>query len=229
VTARAAVPLRDDIDWYVRLVTLVSRVCVSVFTRVRTEGAFDRIPADGPLILAANHCSNADAAILQGWLVPRVGRRIHWLGKKEILEWPILGRLARGVSIHPIDRGARDVEAFRTALRILEEGHVLLIFPEGTRSPTGEMRDGKEGLATLALRGEAMIVPLGIVDSHRLWPKGGPPRWGARVRLVVGAPFRPADVLPPDLDRRSAKAAATDEVMRRIAGLLPPEQRGRWG
>ena len=214
----------------IRSVALGARAIASAITRVRVEGVIDDIPKDGPVILAANHASNADAVILGAWLTERLGRRIHWLGKKEMFDWPIVGWVFRNGGVHPVDRASADVDAFRLAERVLEEGHVLMIFPEGTRSPTGELQKPKDGLAMIALRSGAPIVPIGIGDTDRVWPKGRAlPRPGGHATMRIGRPFRPADELPAGLDRKSAKAAATDLIMRRIAAELPPRQRGPYG
>jgi 1-acyl-sn-glycerol-3-phosphate acyltransferase len=220
---------RDDLGIIVGGASILARVGVRIFSRVTVEGTFDRLPRAGPLIIAVNHVSNADGAVVAGWFQSRLGRRIHWLGKREMVEWPILGWFVRQLSVHPIDRGAGDLDAFRTALRVLEEGHVLLTFPEGTRSANGVLGEGKEGLASLALRTNAPIVPIGLAGTRRLWPKGGKPRFGAHVTMRVGEPFTLAEALPAGLDRRTAKGAATELVMRRIAALLPADQRGRHG
>lgn len=222
-------PLPDHLTPFISGTALVARIALRCLTRVRVEGALDRIPAEGPLIIAGNHLSNADGVLVGGWLTPALGRRIHWLGKREIVEWPILGRLARAGSVHPVDRGTADVEAFRLAQRILEEGHVLLVFPEGTRSPDGAMQEAKDGLAILALRSGAPILPVGLSGTDRFWPKGRFLRPGGRIVLRVGEPFRLAEVLPADLDRRTAKRLATEVVMTRIAALVDPRHRGGYG
>jgi 1-acyl-sn-glycerol-3-phosphate acyltransferase len=214
----------------IRSVAFGARTIARAITRVRVEGAIDNIPKEGPVILAANHASNADAVILGAWLTERLGRRIHWLGKKEMFDWPIVGWVFRNGGVHPVDRASADVEAFRLAERVLEEGHILMIFPEGTRSPTGELQKPKDGLAMIALRSGAPIVPIGIGNTDRVWPKGRTlPRPGGHATMRIGRPFRPADELPESLDRKSAKAAATDLIMRRIAAELPPRQRGPYG
>jgi len=209
---------------------LGARLIARAVTRVRIEGDLDAIPREGSVILAANHISNADAVILGAWLTKSLGRRIHWLGKKEMFDWPVVGYVARNGGIHPVDRGAADVDAFRTAERVLREGHVLMIFPEGTRSPTGQLAKPKDGLAMLALRTGAPIVPIGISNTDRVWPKGKLlPRPGRHATMRIGSAFRLADELPEGLDRKRAKAAATDLIMRRIAALLDARHRGPYG
>ena len=220
-------PIDSSITPLLRIVTLVGRIWASAMTRVSIEGAVDEIPRDGPLIIAANHASNLDAPVVGAWLIPRLGRRIQWLGKRELFAWPIVGWVAANGGVHPVDRDRADVEAFRLASRILDGGHVLFVFPEGTRSPDGGLQAARDGLALLALRSGAPIVPIGIGGSDRVWPKGQRfPHPGGRVVVHVGRPFRPADELPPGTDRKVAKTLVTRLIMERIAALLPARQRG---
>jgi 1-acyl-sn-glycerol-3-phosphate acyltransferase len=230
VAAPAPEPLDGHLTPLIRSVALGARAIASAITRVHVEGAIDDIPKDGPVILAANHVSNADAVILGAWLTERLGRRIHWLGKKEMFDWPVVGYIARNGGIIPVDRGAADVEAFRVARRVLDAGSVLMVFPEGTRSPTGELQPPKDGLSMLALRTNATIVPIGISNTDRVWPKGRfIPTPGKHATMRIGEPFRVGDLLPPDLDRKAAKGLATTLIMRRIAALLDPRHRGSYG
>ena len=223
-------PLESSVTPLIRGTALGGRLFAQAMTRVRVEGDLAAIPASGPVILASNHASNLDGVVLGSWLVPAVPRRIHWLGKKEMFDWPLVGWVARNGGVHPVDRAGADVEAFRLAQRILDEGHVLLIFPEGTRSPDGRLQRARDGLAMLALRTGAPIVPIGLGDSDLVWPRGQKlPHPGGRVTMRIGTPFRLADELPAGTDRKTAKALATDLIMRRIADLLPPRQRGPYG
>jgi len=225
-------PIESSVTPLIRGVALAGRLFAQALTRVRVEGDMAAIPATGPVILASNHVSNLDGVVLGAWLVPRIPRRIHMLGKKEMFDWPVIGYVSRNGGVHPVDRGGADVEAFRLAQRILEEGHILLIFPEGTRSRDGRLQLARDGLAMLALRTNAPIVPIGVSDSDRVWPRGQKlprPRPGTRVTVRIGSPFRLADELPAGVDRKTAKGLATDLIMRRIAALLPPRQRGPYG
>jgi 1-acyl-sn-glycerol-3-phosphate acyltransferase len=222
--------IREDIVPWMATMAGAVRIGLAGLTRVRVEGAIDEIPRTGPVIIASNHSSNLDVPVLGSSLMPRTGRRFQWLGKKELFDWPVVGWIARNGGVHAIDRGAADVEAFRLASRILDEGHVLFVFPEGTRSHDGTLGEGRDGVAVLALRSGAPIVPVGISGSYERWPRGQKlPHPGGRVTARVGSPFRLADLLPAGLDRRAAKDAGTDLIMRRIAALLPERQRGRYG
>jgi 1-acyl-sn-glycerol-3-phosphate acyltransferase len=223
-------PIDSSITPLLTFVTFAGRVWARAMSRISIEGAIDEIPRDGPLIIAANHASNFDAPVLGAWLIPRLGRRIHWLGKRELFAWPIVGWVAANGGVHPVDRDSADVEAFRLASRILDGGHVLFVFPEGTRSPDGGLQAARDGLALLALRSGAPIVPIGIGGSDRVWPKGQRfPHPGGHVVVRVGRPFRPSDELPPGTDRKAAKTLTTRLIMERIAALLPVRQRGVYG
>jgi len=221
--------LDNDQTMLVRMVALVSRIGSRAFARIRVEG-LERIPRTGAVILAANHISNADPVVAGAWITGALRRRrIHWLGKRELFDWPFFGWVAAQGGVHPVDRGNADVEAFRLATRILERGYVLLVFPEGTRSPTGELQEARDGLAMLALRTGARIVPIGINNTDAVWRKGRvlPSPFPRRtVTMRIGEPFAAEDVLPADVDRKAAKGLLTTAIMRRIAAQLDPRHRG---
>ena len=95
-----------------------------------------------------------------------------------------------------MDRDAADLEAFRAAMRVLEAGQVLAVFPEGTRSRDGGLQQVREGVGMLALRSGAPVLPVAVVDSDILWPRGRLlPRFGKRVTVRYGTPFSVADEL----------------------------------
>jgi len=214
----------------IRFGSAVLRLIARLLTRVRFEGDLSAIP-DGPLIVAANHASSADPPLIGAFLNQRLSRPLNWLGKRELLETPVVGWAMRQAAIHPVDRRAADVDAFRTAMRILESGNVLAVFPEGTRSQDGALQEARDGVAVLALRSGAPVLPIGIADTDRFWPKGSVlPRLGRTVTIRFGRPFVVADALAGNgRDRRLQKEAATRLIMTRIAELLPPRQRGVYG
>jgi len=192
--------------------------------RVTVEG-LQNIPASGPVLVICNHASNADGMLLMAFLVPPMGRPMGWLGKEEAMRWPFLGWAMRQNGVFGVRRGAGDLEAFRLARGVLDDGRVLGIFPEGTRSPTGGLQEAKEGATVLAVRSGAPILPVAIVGSQRFWPKGKLlPRFGRRMTVRVGETFTLA--MPKGADRHESLRLATAELMRHIAELLPPEQRG---
>jgi cytidylate kinase len=217
-------------SWLYRLGNVALRAIVRAIVRFRSDGDFGAIPRTGPLIVASNHASSADPVLITSFLSQAIDRPINWLGKRELLEWPPTGWAFRVAAIHPVDREAADLEAFRTAMRILEAGQVLAIFPEGTRSRDGALQQVREGAGMLALRSGARVLPVAVVDSDRLWPKGRLlPKPGKRVSVRYGAPFSITDALiaaGAPTKGRQATEAATRLIMARIAELLPPRQRG---
>ncbi len=169
---RPVTPIVDDIAPWMAALAGAVRLGLAGLTRVRVEGAIDEIPRTGPVIVAANHSSNLDVPVLGSSLMPKLGRRLQWLGKRELFDWPVIGWIARNGGVHAVDRGAADVEAFRIATRILEDGHALFVFPEGTRSRDGTLGEGRDGVSVLALRTGAPIVPVGVSGSYERWPRG---------------------------------------------------------
>ena len=236
-----ATPIATHLNPLVRVGSAVLRLVVRAIVRLRIEGDLAKVPRQGPLIVAANHASSADPVLIGAFLGPAINRPLNWLGKRELTEFGPLGWAFRRAGIHPVDRDAADLEAFRTALRILEAGQVLAIFPEGTRSRDGALQPVREGAGMLALRSGATVLPIAVVDSDLMWPRGHLlPRFGKRVTVRYGTPFKVADGLgaastgagsakAASRDRRGATEAATRLIMARIAELLPPRQRGVYG
>jgi 1-acyl-sn-glycerol-3-phosphate acyltransferase len=220
-------PLEDRLSWIIRATDAFGRLVWRFIARVELYGLEHVRGLEGPVLLVANHVSNADAPLIGSFVTPALGRRIYWLGKQEALDWPVVGKLLQLNAVIGIQRGSADVEAFRSAKRVLDEGHVLIVFPEGTRSPTGALREAKEGTTILAQRTGARIVPIGVSGTRRVWPRGQrlPHPTRGRVILRVGEPFT-ISATGSGAERRAAQVAATTEIMTRIAALLPPAQRG---
>jgi len=225
VTGDPALP--DRVSPFIRLTDWFGRTMVRCFTRVRVSGLENARGLTGPVIVACNHTSNVDGVLVASWISPALGRRLYLLGKQEALEWPLIGLGLRYNAVLGIRRGAADLEAFRAAKHVLDEGHVLGIFPEGTRSPDGALREAKDGLAILALRTGATILPVATANTDWFWPRGRWWRIGGWVGLRVGKPFK-LDEVTQGLSRREAQTAATDAIMGRIAGMLPERQRGAY-
>jgi len=212
------------LPFFPRATGAILRVAAACTTRVTVEG-LENIPQSGPVLIICNHCSNADGMLLLAYVVPALGRPMGWLGKAEALRWPIFGWGLRHNGVFGVRRGAGDLEAFKLAKSVLDDGGVLTIFPEGTRSPSGTMQEAKEGAGVLAVRSGAPILPIAITGSQRFWAKGKRlPRPGRRMTVRVGEMF--TLTMPKGGDRHESLHLATVELMGHIAALLPPEQRG---
>ena len=203
----------------------LARQVLRLGARVRVEG-LENLPQDGPLIVVANHISNADPPLVVGWLTPALGRQMHILAKQVLFVGP-LGWFLRSQGVTPVRAGGSDIEAFRTARSVLERGDVLCIFPEGTRSASGAMGEPKPGVAMLATRSDVSILPVGITGSDFFLGRGKRlPRLRAPITIRVGQPFTLK--LDPALPRRAAMHAASDELMGHIAALVDERHRGRF-
>jgi 1-acyl-sn-glycerol-3-phosphate acyltransferase len=128
---------------------------------VKTIG-LENIPTTGPVIICSNHISTFDPPIV-GMTCPR---DIHFMAKEELFKNPIFGYILRKVHVFPIKRGMKDRNALRKALEVLKDGNVLGLFPEGTRSKTGEIKKGLAGAGFFALRSEATIIPCAIIGDY---------------------------------------------------------------
>jgi 1-acyl-sn-glycerol-3-phosphate acyltransferase len=122
----------------------------------------EHIPADGPVILAANHRSFLDPFVI-GCMTRRP---IHYVAKKELFANRFAAWMLNSLGAFPIDRGAADVGAMETAQAILERGECVLIFPEGTRTRPGPLASPKRGLGRLALLTGAPVVPVAVIGTE---------------------------------------------------------------
>jgi 1-acyl-sn-glycerol-3-phosphate acyltransferase len=191
--------------------------------RASIEGV-EHLPRSGPFILVANHCSNLDP-LMMGWASGhQIGRVVHFMAKIEMRRWPIIGWLATQSGVYFVRRGESDRAAQRFSLEALAAGRPIAVFPEGTRSRTGHLREGKPGAALIAMRSGAPLVPAAVSGTHRIFP--GRSRWPrpTRVRIRIGEPFSLPHRPTGRLDRADL-ADGTERIMSAIEALLPPEQR----
>jgi 1-acyl-sn-glycerol-3-phosphate acyltransferase len=170
---------------YQRLAKVLAGWFMRLYCRLKVRGA-EHIPAEGPVIVAANHRSM--------WDVPLHGlalrRPVTFMAKKELFKNPFLGWAWRVLGGFPVRRDISDIRAIDTGLAVLERGGVLCLYPEGKRSKSGDMLPFLKGAAWLALRTGAPIVPSGIVGTGKKPPPGErKPLIGKRVRVSFGQPI----------------------------------------
>ena len=213
-------------SWFMRLAGVAMRFGLGAAARVRIEGDLE-LPRTGPLLLVSNHTSNVDPPLIGAWLQPRLGRPVQFMAKEQIFV-PALRPLLRHFGAILVRAGGSDVDAYRDALAVLRGGGVVGLFPEGTRSADGTLGAPHPGAALIAARSGVPILPVGISGAHRFLRRNSRlPRFGTRITIRVGEPFRVE--AGEGADRRATTEAATAEIMRRLAALVASEQRGRWG
>ncbi len=174
--------------------------------RVEATG-LEHFPKEGGVLLCSNHIHNFDPIIV-GIMAPRP---VHYMAKEEIFRVPVLGNIVRKCNAFPVKRGFNDREALRTGLKILKDGHVFGLFPEGTRSKNGELGKGLSGAGFFALRSTASVVPCAVIGPYKSFRK---------LKVVYGQPI--------DLEEmRKEKASAeqvTELIMSKIEKLIKEHQ-----
>jgi 1-acyl-sn-glycerol-3-phosphate acyltransferase len=138
------------------------RIYFYTLLRLRVVG-INNVPAEGPVVLCANHTSLLDPPLLGTPLE----RMVHFMAKAELFDVPILGTMISKVGAFPVKRGGVSKESIRLAISLLKNGSVMGIFPEGSRSNSGGM--GKKGAASLALKSGAAVVPVAIIGNYFLF------------------------------------------------------------
>ncbi|WP_071459984.1 lysophospholipid acyltransferase family protein [Bacillus massilinigeriensis] len=160
-------------------------------------------PKDGGVLLCTNHIDNLDPPVV-GITAPRP---VHFMAKAELFDVPFLGRIVQRLNAFPVKRGMSDREALRKGLAILKEGKVLGLFPEGTRSKTGELGEGLAGAGFFALRSNANIVPCAIIGPYKAF---------RRLKIVYGEPISFEDLR----SRKASAEEATERIMNEIRKLI---------
>lgn len=141
--------------------------------RLKAEG-LENIPDKGAVVLCANHTSNLDPPILGSPL----RRKVNYMAKAELFDVPVLGAVLPKIGAFPVKRGGVSKESIRLSLQLLQDGNILGIFPEGSRSNAGGM--GKKGAASLALKSGATVIPAAIVGGYSLF---------RQVKVIYGPPL----------------------------------------
>ncbi|MCC7189036.1 MAG: 1-acyl-sn-glycerol-3-phosphate acyltransferase [Anaerolineales bacterium] len=204
-----------------RLLRALIRIALKLIARVEMRGR-ENAPLTGGMILAANHIGFLDIVMVY-YAINRTDLFIPVAEKWEKVWW--IRALGKPLNLLFVDRFNPDLKAIRKMIALMEAGNCLIIAPEGTRSPTGSMIEGKPGVAYLAARSGFPVTPVGItgtedkviLDNLKHFRK-------STITLTGGKPF----VIPPlaKENRGAALKNATDEIMCQIAALLPEKYRG---
>jgi 1-acyl-sn-glycerol-3-phosphate acyltransferase len=198
--------------WLWKVLFPPARALALFLIPVRVVGR-ENLPRTGPYLLVSNHISWVDPP----WLEFVVARPIRYLAKRELFSVPVFGWLIMQAGVFALERDSADRAALRKALAFLAAGEVVGIFPEGHRSRDRGLLRARPGVALLARRSGVPVVPVAfegtdVAKLGRFWRRD--------VTLHFGTPFYARDLAGED------EQALTDQIMRRIAAMLPPERRG---
>jgi 1-acyl-sn-glycerol-3-phosphate acyltransferase len=201
--------------WLMRFMTRT--YLVGLFKVVGAEN----VPRSGPVIICPNHSANLDPPMVPAFLP----RGDSWsMAKSEYFKGGFITWVFRQYHAFPVVRHSADRIAIRRAFEIIESGHALIIYPEGTRVESGVLARPEPGAGFIAQKAACPVVPVGLTGTRECLPKGA--RWPRRTRVSITF-GKPLIVLRkrPDGTRVSREEAA-DAIMLEIAELLPERQRG---
>lgn len=163
----------------------------------------ENVPKTGPVIVCSNHISNFDPPVV-GITFPRT---IHFMAKEELFHNRFLKLLLTKLNAFPVKRGMRDRQALRDGLKVLEDGHTLGLFPEGTRSKDGQLKQGLAGAGFFAMRSNATVIPCAIIGTYKKF---------TTLKVIYGKPIE-----FESLKKEKPNAQeVTNEIMYNIQALL---------
>lgn len=145
----------------------------------------ENIPKKGPFILASNHTSYLDPVIL-GVASPRP---LYYLAKISLFKNPVFSSFIQILGAIPLERDSSSPYTLRDALKLIKNGHGVVIFPEGTRSEDGKIKDGKGGVGFLSIKSNAPVIPVKIKGTGKALPVKGKFIKPAKVKVIIGQPL----------------------------------------
>ncbi|MBP7332270.1 MAG: 1-acyl-sn-glycerol-3-phosphate acyltransferase [Firmicutes bacterium ADurb.Bin373] len=186
-----------------RLLKFMATVILTIVRRWDVQGR-ENLPAGGGFLLVANHVSYWDPVVV----ICAFKKKVCFMAKSELFNIPVIGYVLRISGSFPVRRDKSDREAIRTALRLLAEGQMVGVFPEGTRSHTGDLLRPHLGAAMLAAKAKVPMIPVALIGTRGVF---------GRVRMIIGAPVESKNsgkVSKTDLEK------ASDLVMDRILSMM---------
>jgi len=177
--------MKETPCWY-RVLWIVGIGIFKLFFKLNIQGK-EKIPKKGGLVIAANHRSYLDPIVV-ALVTPR---KMNFMAKKELFTNPIFGYLIHKLGAFPLKRDNLDKSAYQKALRVLKEGRILTLFPEGTRSLTGKLGKLKEGPVRLAICSKVPIIPVVITGTEKALPPGRKLIRPGKIKVNVGNPILP--------------------------------------
>lgn len=177
----------------------------------------ENLPADGAFLVASNHASHLDPPFI-GAVMPH---QLAFFARKSLWKPGLGAWWMDNVGAIPVDRDGSDLTAIKRVLSTLAAGRPIALFPEGTRSPDGELQPAKAGVGLIACKTRVPVVPCRIFDSHLALGRAGGFRPGTPVDIVFGPPLQP-DAYDHKNDGKERYQRASERIMAAIAALRRP-------
>ncbi|KPJ55680.1 MAG: hypothetical protein AMS16_03855 [Planctomycetes bacterium DG_58] len=181
--------------WYTFL-QFWAQLLFSVLFGIRVYGQRN-VPTIGGVILASTHQSYLDPVLVGLGL----SRQIHIMARENLFDRTLFRWLIESLNAFPVERGSADFAAVREGIKRLRDGHLLVLFPEGTRTRTGKIGKLHPGLGLVAYRSGVPVVPVTIEGALRCWPRGRRIFRPGRIRVMFGAPMRVTSASREELSR----------------------------
>jgi 1-acyl-sn-glycerol-3-phosphate acyltransferase len=206
---------REGTFWY-WLVCVVVRFLLRMWVRLEVHNP-ENVPSIGGCIIASNHVSYLDPPVVAVGMKKRV---VHFMARDTLFSTPFARWFLTSTEVVPMDRTKGDVGAIRKGISLLKAGNVLGLFPEGTRSPNGEMQKAKGGIGLLIAKAKVQVVPAYVDGSFQVFPKGAKRIKRGKIHIFYGKPIEPAEFAAFGTNRDSYQRIG-ELVMSRIAALKP--------
>ncbi len=191
--------------FFYKLASFVTRNLYKVIFKVEVIGK-ENIPKEGAAIICSNHKSNFDP-IAATCLTSK--RTVHFMGKKELFDTKFKDYFMRKMLTFPVDRDGNDLKAIKTALKILKDGDIIGMFPEGTRTPVMDISKAKSGVTMIAIKAKVPVIPIYIESDYELFKP---------LKVTVREPITYEEYYGKKLTHDEYKALAED-VLRKIYGV----------
>jgi long-chain acyl-CoA synthetase len=171
-----------------------------LYGRMSVRGA-ERLPAEGPFIITPNHLSNVDALLLAAAMPPSVGKQVFYLGDTKFFGGPVSSRIAKLIQVIPVNMETKLQSALQLSSYALRHGKVLCIFPEGSRSRDGRLREFRKGVGIIARELNVPLVPVALSGTYEMMRPGKLFPRPAKVGVSFGKPVYPGDMAYEDITR----------------------------
>ena len=202
-----------EMPYLYHFIHIITRPLLKSLFKFQIFGS-ENVPSTGGAMLMINHASYLDPIFIGR----AVNRSIHYMARATLFKSGIIDKFLRSLNAFPVHLGSADRGAIRNALKILDEGNLLLIFPEGTRSFDGTLGKAQDGVGFMAYRTKADVIPVYLSGTQKAWARGSKMIKTAKITVTFGKPLDMSIYRDSEASRETNSESGA-EVMARIAEL----------